>query len=253
MPDFNIHLVDYANPAPEVARMHLNQPEKDFVRAGVLNLFQRVATEGKARADARPRRGAPRGSPPADNPVYNINVTWVNQPPASSGDYVCYFLRSQAQSIIRRLVRTAVPEAQGLTTEYTSQSISEVYVMDQNDLRRQCFSEHLVLVVFHEFLHNRLEVPSGISVQHDVHAEDPTGYGTEHSSIRMTGVEADNPETIADDERYLILTGQDHGVVLTEAFDIDVVYASLRQPISQHIYLRPDAATTAAPVPPITP
>lgn len=239
MPDFNIHLVDYANPAPAITRMHLNQPEKEFIRAGVLNLFQRIATEGKARADARPVRGRRRSSLPPDNPAYNIIVNWVNTPPSSSGDYICYFVRSQSQSIIHRLIRDAVPEAQGLTTEYQSQSISEVYVMAQHDERRQANTEQLVQIVFHEFLHNRLEVPSGIRHRHDVHAEDPHGYGSESSSVLITGVQADDPETVGDDERYQILAHDRHAMILTDSFDIDVVYASLARPVSQHVYLRP--------------
>ncbi len=239
MPDFNIILVDYANPADPGSRMHLNQPEKDFIQAGVRNLFQRVATEGKARADANPpRRSGARRSPPPSNPVYNIIVSWSNQPPVSSNNYICYFLRTQSSSIIRRLIHDVVPEAQGLTTEIGSQSISEVYVMDQTNIRRQLGNEQLVAVAFHEFLHNRLEVPGSISVHHDVHAEDPTGYGTPGTSERMTGIEADDPETVADDERYQVITRQGRAVILTEEFDIDIVYASLAQPISQYIHLR---------------
>jgi hypothetical protein len=111
-------------------------------------------------------------------------------------------------------------------------------------------NEHIVAVVFHEFLHNRLEVPSSIAEQHVVHEEDPTGYGTPGSTQHMTGVQADDPATLGDDERYWIFTRDDHRIVLTPLFDIDVVYASLGIPISQYIFLRPTAsAPTGVPSP----
>lgn len=235
MPDFNIHLVNYVR---EEFGTHFGDPEKSFIQSGVLDLFQRVATQGKIRADAAAARRRRRGAA-ATNPIYNINVTWVDTPPASSSHYVCYFVRTQGQSIIRReLHQTVVPEAQGLTTEINAQSISEVYVMDQNNVRRQCQNEQLVMVVFHEFLHNRLEVPSALTHRHDVHAEDPTGYGTPLSVLHMTGREHDDPTTV-DDERFTILTGARSEVILTEAFDIDVVYASLGNAVNQYIFIRP--------------
>ena len=230
--------------------MHLNQPEKDFIRAGVLNLFQRVATEGKARADARPARG--RGRQSADHPVYNINVSWSSQPPASSAHYICYFVRSHSQSIIRSLVREAVPEAQGLTTEITSQSISEVYVMNTRDVRTQLGNEQLVTVVFHEFLHNRLKVPTSLTDPHDVHEEDPTGYGAPTSSARFIR-ETDDPATIGQDERYRMEYEFDHEIELTESFDIDVVYASMGRPIPQYIHLRTPPALQVIPSSPGAP
>jgi hypothetical protein len=115
MPDFNIHLIDYV---VNEGGAHFGDADKNFILNGILNLFQRVASEGKSRADALPRGGAPSGSPPRINPVYNINVSWLTQPPASSPHFICYFLRTQSGSIIRRLIHNAVPEAQGLTTEY---------------------------------------------------------------------------------------------------------------------------------------
>lgn len=234
MPDFNIHLVNYVN---QELGTHFGDAEKNFIRNGVLDLFQRVATQGKIRADARPRRGR-RSADPPDNPVYNITVTWVDVPPSTSNHYICYFLRTQRQSIIGQLNSGVSPEAQGLTWEVTGQSISEVYIMQQTNIRMQCNNEHLVMVVFHEFLHNRLEMPSAIAHPHDVHAEDSTGYGTSSSHLHITGRESDDPATV-DDERFTIRTAADRDIVLTEEFDIDTVYASLGTPVSQHIYVRP--------------
>lgn len=235
MPDFTIHLV---NCVREELGTHFGDAEKNFIRNGVLDLFQRVAAQGKIRADQRASRGR-RRSTTTDNPAYNIIVTWVDTPPASSNDYICYFVRTQGQSIIRRELRqTTVPEAQGLTTEINAQSISEVYIMDTANVRRQCQNEHLVLVVFHEFLHNRLEVTSAIAHPHDVHAEDPDGYGTAVSSLHVTGREHDDPTTV-DDERFTIHTAARRDVVLTERFDIDLVYANLGNPVSQYIFIRP--------------
>jgi len=237
MPDFNIHLINYVR---EELGTHFGDAEKNFIRNGVLDLFQRVATQGKTHADARASRSRRRAGT-SDNPVYNITVTWVDTPPASSVNYICYFVRTQGQSIIRRELRqTTVPEAQGLTTEINAQFISEVYVMDQVNVRRQCQNEHLVGVVFHEFLHNRLEMPSAIRHTHDVHAEDPHGYGTPVSSLHVTGREHDDPTTV-DDERFTIQTGARREIVLTEEFDIDLVYANLGNPVNQYIFIRPSS------------
>lgn len=232
MPDFNIHLVNYVR---EELGTRFGDAEKNFIRNGVYDLFNRVATDGRTRADAR-RRGR-RGSIP-DNPVYNINVTWVDTPPVSSVNYICYFVRTHGQSIIRTQLRqSVVPEAQGLTTEINGQSISEVYVMEQNNVRRQCQNELFVSVVFHEFLHNRLEMTSAISHTHDIHAEDPDGYGSSRMSVIHAGPSHDDLTTV-DDERYSILTASGSRIVLTERFDIDVVYANLGNPVSQYIHIR---------------
>lgn len=265
MPDFNIHLVNYVR---EEFGTRFGDAEKNFIRNGVLDLFQRVATQGKARADARPRRGRRRAAAP-DNPNYNIIVTWVNTPPASSDHYICYFVRTSQQSIVNPAARQQFrtmrpddtrqqeeeymqglhPQAQGLSIDIGGRCLSEVYIMDILNVRNMCNREHLVMFVFHEFLHNRLEIPTerpGYRGTHfDVHQEDPTGYGTGLSVVHFTGQDDDSATTV-DDERFTIRTAEHrddrliegHDVLLTNDVDIDRVYTSMGGPISQYIHVR---------------